>query len=47
MTDTIANAPTPTPIPTRAPIDRPCEGVLVFVLVGKEVGIVGELVMLI
>lgn len=41
---TIANAPTP--MPTFAPTGRPFEAVPVLVLVGKEVGIAEELVML-
>src|SRR5580698_372312 len=45
MTDTIAN--TPTTMPTSAPTGRPCDVVFILVLVGKEVGVAGELVMLI
>jgi hypothetical protein len=45
MKHTIANAPTP--IPTSAPTGRPCEDFPVLVLVGNEVCVAGELVMLI
>jgi hypothetical protein len=45
MKHTIANAPTP--IPTSAPTGRPSEDFPVLVLVGNEVCVAGELVMLI